>query len=151
MTRHRHCPHCGCEIDGDDDPRSTPQNNRYHALIRKAFAHWPKTYTFQPHNKDHLRKWLEVEAGHFTVKHIEAPEAIDPAILAIFVRSMFRQAEVYVYTEISHRSITMRVPKSTRYSQLGHKAACKLFTEVEEIIGEIVGVTGDQLLKEKAA
>lgn len=148
MRRH-HCPHCGCEID--DERRSSPQHRRYMGLVKAAFEHWPDTHPFKPMTQHHLRKWLEVMAGHRTVKHIQAPTILDPAVTKAFVRSLFREADTFVFMVVSGSEIVLHVPKSIRYSQLGHKAACRLFQEVEAIVQDVIGVTGDQLLNARAA
>jgi hypothetical protein len=148
MTR---CPRCGAE-----PRRSTPQNNRYHALMRAAFHHWPQSHRFQPRNREHLRKWLQVMAGHKVTKRIDAPKGLTVSALKDFVTLLFKNTADHVFATVMYAKSTgepiaveLDISKSTRFEMLGHREACKLFDDISQIIEAETGLKADALLKEE--
>lgn len=150
MTR---CPRCGAE-----PRRSNPQNNRYHALMRAAFHHWPQSHRFQPRNREHLRKWLQVMAGHKVTKRIDAPKGLTVSALKDFVTLLFRDTAEHVFATVMYAKSTgepiaveLDISKSTRFEALPHREACKLFDAVSDIIKAETGLDAGVLLKEGEA
>ena len=143
------CPRCGSE-----ERRSNPQNNRYHALMRAAFHHWPLAHAFQPRNPEHLRKWLQVRAGFKVVKMVSAPKGFTASALRDFVWALFNASSDHVFATVIYHEIThevvgveLHISKSTRFEKLGHRDACRLMNAVEDIIKSELGLEAEQLLK----
>lgn len=146
-----HCPSCGVVIEADPKSRSTPQHNRYWAMVRAAYQHWPETHEFQPATLEQLRKWLQCKAGHYHVQSFELPQTDDPALMA----RMMAFAEALLDTRDGSRFgrwhgtvLSVFVPKSIAFDRLSHKAACQLFDEVAAVIEAEIGIDHETLLKE---
>lgn len=150
MTR---CPRCGAE-----PRRSKPQNSRYHVLMQAAFDHWPQAHAFQPRNREHLRKWLQVQAGHKVVKRIDAPKGLDVQTLKRFVTMLFQQSADHVFATVIYLrstsepiAVELHISKSTRFEELPHREACRLFDDIGNIIKAEIGIDPERLLKEGEA
>lgn len=151
------CPHCGCEIEKAGKPRSPEQHRRFFALIRAAYQQWPESAEFQPDNEEHLRKWLTAAAGYRDGTDIAVPFAEnEPSVtklVSIAVEASVRAAGGYAFVRPDANGGRLRVykPKSIRFGTMGPAEFGKLCDDVSEVIEREIGVSADDLLKEKAA
>lgn len=142
------CAECGCEVTPPKKQRSYPQLQRLHVLCEAAFAHWPSTGEFRPKNKEHLRYFLECEAGHFTVQRTMRLEKADPeAIAPLLAAFMADTKDDQLFIELDGFLVTTKRVGSISYNKLSHADACKLFDEIEAVLHRY-GLDANQLLRE---
>lgn len=151
------CPVCG--HDERKKARSLPQHRRYFAIINAAYSQWPESYLdFQPRSSEHLRKWLQVEAGYGVgvdttlsfpkSRHAEA-KAFVQAIVDL-VRIAYKE-DIFPRINRHTGQIRFYASKSISFCELPHLEACRLFDAVSEIVTAVIGVPAEKLLKENAA
>jgi hypothetical protein len=148
MSHIKLCDHCPTK-----GGRSLPQHRRYFALIKAAHMHWPETHEFQPDNEDHLRKWLQCKAGHYSTTRIEVPSA-DPAIMTLArlaAESAVKAAGGTAWIKPVEHTLIVFTPKSIAFDKLGHKEACRLFDEVAGVLEAEIGIKADDLMREHEA
>ena len=133
--------------------RSLPQHRRYFSLIAAAHHHWPENHDFQPESVDHLRKWLQCKAGHYTTTRIEVPSA-EPAIMRLArlsAEAAIKASGGTAWIKPFDGGVVVFVPISIAFDKLDHRGACKLFDEVAGVIEAEIGIKADHLLKETEA
>jgi hypothetical protein len=152
-STHVFCPHCGAEFEPPKKAeRSYPQLKRFHALIRQAFLHWPDAQTeFRPRNREHLRHWLQKEAGHFeVVKTIVCKEADSPKRLTAVLTAVLNASEDdNLFVEVEGLSVVVKRSVSISYAALAHLSACALFGQIDDVLKSL-GLDPDKLLQEEA-
>lgn len=150
------CPHCGCELGRS---RSGQDHRRLFGLIRQAFMHWPEASPFKPASEEHLRAYLLVRIGHVDITSIPAPEGIEdePLLLQLFRLSVEAAATALQRT---YRHVDIRIgaggaaiitPRSIDYRTVTQKEFGPVRDAIQEVIEAELGVSTEQLLKEKAA
>ena len=143
------CPHCGCEIEPPKKMRSRQQLNRVHALCEAAYQHWPQWAEFRPKSKEHLRYFLEVECGHFTVEQtITITDETTPDTIAWYVSALMKSSRDHtMFVEIDGQCIIVKRVGSIALGKLGHTAACALFADMDDVLHKY-GLNAEQLLRE---
>lgn len=136
------CPHCGSQ------PRSSDDHRRFFALVKAAFEQWPEGGAFTPDNIDHLRAYLLCKAGYRKTTMIETDE---PAATVAAIEAAFRAADTYAFVRPYGDGVAVYSPKSLRFDKTDQKAFNAVRDEVSSIIESVIGVTAEQLLREKAA
>ena len=148
------CPECGAVFapKATVKPRSYPQLKRYFAVIKAAFHHWPESHQFRPKNADHLRYWLEVEAGHFEAAKSIRCESVEPQILTALLTAVMRTSDDdRQFVDVDGQLITVKRALSISYPMLAHLATCKLFEDVDNVIKQELGIEPDELLRQTEA
>jgi len=147
------CPDCGSVFRGPKKrgkQRSAPQHRRTFGLIAKAFANWPEQYEFQPRDAEHLRAWLLVQAGYADVPQTIRCDDENAIRVAGVVRAAFQAAQSNAFVETKGNRVLIVTPKSMSFDKLPHLHACVIMQAIDELIEDIVGVSCDQLLRERA-
>lgn len=149
-----HCPNCGTVIEtgrGDRDKlRSYPQLQRYQALCREVYHHWPEDgfSVFHPKSERHMRKFLEWRAGHFTVTKTFRVQSVPADKLAALLTAVLATGDDEVtFFDVNADQITVMRADSVSYVELDHYAATKLFCEVDAVL-ESFGMNAAKLLHE---
>lgn len=145
------CPECGAVFDlkTKGKARSYPQLKRFHAVIKAAFHHWPTEHRFKPKNQDHLRAWLEVEAGHFEVVKTIRCETVEASHLTALLTAIMRSCDDdKIFVEAEGNVVTVKRALSISYAMLAHLSACALFDQIDHVIKTEIGIDTDTLLKE---
>ena len=143
------CPECGAVLSKPEKPsRSYQQLKRVHALCQAAFMHWPEDHPFRPRNKDHLRYWLEMEAGHYQVVMQKSLRNADPEYIEDLLRGVLKSCEDNkLFIDIDGTLLTVKRVGSIAYDALSHADACRLFTELDAVL-HLHGMDGATLLRE---
>lgn len=128
--------------------RSSDDHRRFFALVNAAFTHWPEQHDFKPDNAEHLRAWLLCKAGYRKTTMIETDE---PAATVAAIEAAFRAADTYAFVRPYGDGVAVYSPKSLRFDKTDQKAFNAVRDEVSSIIESVIGVTAEQLLREKAA
>lgn len=133
------CPHCS---------RSSEDHRRFFGLVKAAFDQWPETHEFQPDNAEHLRAYLLCRVGHRKTTVIETEE---PASAVLVVEAAFKAAGSYAFVRPYGAGLAVYAPRSLSWDKLDQKKFNPIRDEVSAVIESVIGVSADQLLKEKAA
>lgn len=144
-----HCPACGFVLDDAKGlPRSVPQLRRYFAMIRAAYHHWPERHERQFASEDECRKWLQMKAGHREIGATIPLTGMSKERAMLLAEAAIRAAGSYAVPVIHGDTLAIWRPKSIAFSKLGHKAACRLFDDVADVIRAETGIDPDELLRE---
>jgi len=118
-------------------------------MIKAAYEHWPEWHSFKPMSAEILRGWLYVEAGYAST--VELPDASDVTVRAVEAAKKVLNPNVYHRMVETPYGLNLVGPRSIS------KGSCKkaefraVQDKVAAIIGAVVGVSAEQLVKEKAA
>lgn len=146
------CPDCGSVFDlaPRGKPRSGPQLRRFMSVCQAAFAHWPHNHEFKPKDWQHLRYWLEMQAGYYHVVKTIRCNSVHPQYLAPLLEAVIRTSDDdRQFIEIDGDTVVVKRTDSIAYRKLPHHSACALFSDVDEVIHKELGVHPDKLLKEE--
>lgn len=139
--------------------RSKKQHGRLFVVVEEAFKHWSKTHDFQPRNDDHLRYWLEKEAGLFDVPVTYRPDYFTADQIEILLTGLLRSiagvnrklgiVRDAVFIEEDERgSIVVKVTRSIAWLALSQDDFNKLSSDVYEVLA-VHGFDHNQLLEQK--
>jgi hypothetical protein len=143
------CPHCGGSLESG---RSSPDHRRFFALIQAAFHQWPHDAEFTPDNSEHLRAWLICKAGYREATFIDLPEGGTEGMQRLFMLSIenaVKAADGLGFVVPYKNGVAVIKPKSIAWSKLGQREFGQLRDAVTDIIEAEVGVSADQLLRER--
>lgn len=147
-----HCPECGTIIEQQKGaPRSVPQLRRYFAMIRAIFHHWPESHERQFASEEECRKWLQMKAGHREIGASIPLTGMSKERAVLLAEAAIRAAGSYAVPVIHGDTLVIWRPKSIAFDKLSHKAACRLFDDVSEVIRVETGIDPDELMKEQEA
>lgn len=137
------CPHCGAEHV--ERLRSSPQHNRYFALVAAAFAQWPESEDEQWADVTDFRKWIEMQAG-WRDRVAEIPiVGVKPTVLVPMVAMAMRAARTYC--RVTEHKGKLIVWAARSVADMQHQEFNLLASRVEEIIVTKLNVpSGDVLL-----
>ena len=152
------CPHCGCESEHDVSleirrkKRSLAQNGRFHAIIAAAFHHWPESHWFRPHNEQHLRYWLENQAGNYEVELTFDPSLadVDPDKQLGIIRHVIgpnQDHKFFVDRDESGMLVAKRV-RSIAFDRMAQAEFNRVKNDVMEVIEIETGLAPERMLKE---
>lgn len=149
----RHCHECGAvQMEEPKHNRSTPQLRRFYAIIRAAYLNWPEQPPsgFRPQNEEHLRRWLEMRAGLFTVTKQARITSTDPDKLYALMSEFFKHSkDTTLFNELDGNLLIQKQVKSIAYEAIKESAEfSRLKDAICEIIEIEVGVAAEKLLRE---
>lgn len=145
------CPHCGVVLTKH---RSTPDHNRFFALVHAAFKHWPETNDYQPESAEKLRAWLICKAGWKNSTPIFLPEDATDHMRVLFrlgIEAAIRAAKGEAFVTPYKDSVAVHTPKSIAFTEMNQREFGALRTAVEDVIKAETGLDADQLLHEQPA
>ena len=149
------CPECGAVLDRP--ARSSRHHRRLFGLITAAFHNWPENCEFQPESAEHLRAWLLVKAGHRETREIPVTFLEEYPILTpltrLTIEAVLREAGPFpvINPNASAGTLSITWSKSIAWSELDQRKFSPIAEAVEQTIEQELGVTAEQLLREKAA
>ena len=154
MPKLNQCPSCGADLHDGKVPRSLEQHRRFFKLCTVAFHHWPEGHEQQFDSAEHCRKWLQMKAGWREIgAHVFLGDRMDSESAKLLARAAISATEGYAVPKVKSNDLYIWRPKSIAFNKMGHEEFCKLNNAVDEVIYEVFGITGDELLEqtEKAA
>lgn len=132
------CPH---------KSRSVPDHRRLYALIKAAYEHWPDTAAFKPANSEHLRSWLICAAGpDFRRVNTFDVSGVDDATRALIVDVM---RDDNTHGGLRGDILYKVQPVSMKFERMNQRDFAAMREGIEEVIENTLGVTCDELLREK--
>lgn len=133
--RHRHCPHCGCELV---KPRYPKYHRFFFAVMQAAFENWPETHPLKPRNSEVLRGMLMVEVGEYdAVGNGYRPGSDNVMKLLDFIDMAIHAGRLAGYAKLAVRddgTAEARYPRSIAWDQMDQKE----FGPIAEKIFELV-------------
>jgi len=150
MTTSHTCPHCGGIFeDAKAHKRSTPQHRRFMAICRAAYFSWPDTHEFRPISEQHLRYYLEMRAGNFSITKQARIESTDPHKLYALMSAFMRHSEDHtLFVELDGNLLIQKKVGSVSYEAMGPTEFGRLKDAVCEIIEAEIGIAAEKLLSE---
>lgn len=145
------CPHCGVVLEQPKTKaRSSPQHRRFFALCAAAFASWPEGHNqFRPKNAEHLRHWLTMRAGKFTIKQTARIESTDPdKLYALFCAFLRHSDDDNLFLDLDGNLLVEMKADSISYDNMDQAAFNELSNTVAEIVEAEIGVSAEKLLRE---
>lgn len=144
------CPDCGSLREmAPDKPRSTRQHRRFFAVLNQVYLNWSHRHEFQPKSVDHLRYWLEVQAGHYKIVRTIQVQSVNPVALeALLVAVLLSSDSEDTFVELEGTQITVKRSLSISYHKLGHLSACALFNDIDAVIARETHTNIGQFLRE---
>lgn len=144
----KHCPCCGCDVTGNDKPRSLAQLKRYFAMIRAAFHHWPESAEVQFSSDDECRKHLQMRAGWREVGARIPLVGVNPEAAKMLVAAAIAGAKAHAWPVVHKSELIVWVPRSISFHSMGPQEFGMLSDAVEAVIRDMTGIDPDKLLKE---
>lgn len=148
MPKRDHCPECGATLHDGHKPRSLEQHKRHFAIARASYMHWPESEDFQPDSEEHMRKHLEMRAGWRVVGASVPLTDVPEGEAVMLAKAAILGAGAYAHPVIHKGSLVVWRPKSIAFSKMPHEEFCALNNAVDEVIHEVFGISGDELLQE---
>lgn len=124
-------------------------------MIGAAFDQWPEGHECKPDDAEYLRKWLLCKAGYREVTEIATPQFEgEPAVarlLALAMEAAIRAADGigFVRPAADGSRVAVYKAKSIAWDKLDQAQFNEIRSRVEAIIEQVIGVSGDELLKNK--
>lgn len=155
------CPHCGCLVDDTPDDGSPYARNIAHlraffAEVAAVTASWRNFALFDPAgNRDVMRGWLLIEAGHCDISDIRLPiaQATNPEALASFMTAAMEASKrTKRYSRISERAgfFCLLTARSIATKNLGEIEFRALHARIHDVL-EREGFDVDALQREGRA
>lgn len=144
----KHCPSCGCDITGNDKPRSLPQLRRFFGMIRATYHHWPETCEQQFGSDEELRKHLTMRAGWRDIAARIPLVGVQPDITKMIVRQAFAAAGTHAWPVVHRNELVIWVPRSIAFHNMGPQEFGQLSDAVAVVIKDMTGLDAETLLRE---
>lgn len=144
----KRCPCCGCDITGNDKPRSLPQLRRFFAMIRSAYHHWPETSEQQFSSDEGLRKYLTMRAGWRDVAARIPLVGVNTDITKMIVTQAFKAAGTHAWPVIHKSELVIWVPRSISFHSMGPLEFGQLSDAVAVVIKDMTGLDVEQAMRE---
>ncbi len=144
----RRCACCGCDISGNDKPRSLPQLRRFFAMIRAAYHHWPETSEKQFSSDEELRKHLTMRAGWRDVAARIPLVGVNSDITKMIVAQAFKAAGTHAWPVVHKSELVIWVPRSIAFHSMGPQEFGQLSDAVAVVIKDMTGLDVEQMLRE---
>ena len=147
------CPFCAStfDLDASSNPRSSAQHRRFFGLVRAAYHHWPESHETQFADEHDCRRWLTMKAG-FRNLVLQMPiTGAKPDVIGGIVGAALKAADAHAMASIYKGQLVVWTPKSIRFDRMSHMEFCTLNNAVEDVIKDVFGITGDELLEQHKA
>ena len=144
----KRCVCCGCDITGNDKPRSLPQLRRYFAMIRAAFHHWPETSEVQFSSEDEARKWLTMRAGWREVGARIPLVGVKPEAAKMLVAAAISGAKAHAWPVVHKNELIVWIPRSIAFHSMGPQEFGQLSDAVAVVIKDMTGMDSEVLMRE---
>lgn len=144
----KHCPSCGCDITGNDKPRSLPQMRRYYAMIRAAYSHWPETSDVQFSSDEECRKHLQMRAGWRDVGARIPLVGVNPEAAKMLVSAAIAGAKAHAWPVVYRSELVVWIPRSIAFHAMGPQEFGQLSDAVAVVIRDMTGLDAETLLRE---
>jgi len=147
------CPECGCILD---DVRSLPHHRAFFAYVRDAFRSWPAGREPNPVSPEHLRSWLEIEAGHAMIRPYHFSTRAMAAAAAEFAKAEMAadrlEGRYSILRELPDaKGFEIVRPTSIKWEKVGQAKFNELSNKVSDIVKEVIGISFDEWKEKRPA
>lgn len=147
MAKPSSCPHCGADLHDGHKPRSLEQHRRFFKLCAAVYDNWPESHDVQFSDREHARKWLQMKAGWRIVGASVPLTDVAPDEAVMLAKAAILGAGAYAQPVIHNSHLVVWRPKSIAFNKMPHEEFCALNNAVDEVIHEVFGISGDELLQ----
>lgn len=144
----KRCPCCGCDVTGNEKPRSLPQLKRYFAMVRAAFHHWPATSEIQFAGDEECRKHLQMRAGWREVGARIPLCGVNPELTKMVVQQALSGAKAHAWPVVHNTELIIWIPRSISFHAMGPQEFGQLSDAVAVVIHDMTGLDVDQMMHE---
>lgn len=142
------CPACDYEWHDNGKPRSLEQHRRFFGIVRAAFQHWPDQHEQTFSTEDECRAWLIMKAGWRETVLRMPMQGVKPDLAALIATTALRSAGSNAVAVAHKGQLCVLKPKSVKWSSMKHMEFVALNQAVEDVIKDVFGITGDELLEQ---
>lgn len=136
------CPECGCILR---NKRSLQLHRYYFVTITNAFRNWPENHDFKPDSIEHLRAWLQCEAGHRDIieerlfgTKVDQVQMLRFSTAVQAIRMKNRTDFVFFSGRERPLSIIAAVPRSIAFHEISDDHFRPISEAVFDIIDEVI-------------
>lgn len=144
----RKCACCGCDVTGNDKPRSLPQLRRYFAMIRATYHHWPETADVQFSTEDECRKHLQMKAGWREVGARIPLVGVNPEAAKMLVAAAIAGAKAHAWPVVHKGELIVWIPRSIAFHNMGPQEFGQMSDAVAAVVKDMTGLEVETLMKE---
>jgi hypothetical protein len=144
------CPSCEATFDLNTigKPRSPEQHRRFWGLMKAAYDQWPEAHEEQFSTVNDLRLWMTMKAGWRDLASKTSIVGLKPELLVPVVQAAIKAAGNNARVTSYRGQLCVWTPKSIRFDRMRHQEFVALNQAVEDVIKDVFGVTGDELLEQ---
>lgn len=142
------CPSCGCDITGNDKPRSLPQLRRYFSMIRAAYHHWPETSDVTFSSEEECRKHLQMRAGWREVGARIPLVGVKPEAAKMLAAAAIAGAKAHAWPVVHKSELIVWIPRSIAFHSMGPQEFGQLSDAVSVVIQDMTGMDAETLMRE---
>lgn len=118
-------------------------------MLEQAFLNWPEDADFQPDNREHLRAYLTVKAGHREILGERLQHNVgDPLRMVDFIGRVLtrvRDRGGYAFAVEHNEAIVVMLPRSIDWDTLDQQEFSPIATAIYAIIEQILKVSIEEL------
>lgn len=145
------CPSCGCDITGNDKPRSLPQLRRYFSMIRAAYHHWPETSDVTFSSEEECRKHLQMRAGWREVGARIPLVGVKPEAAKMLAAAAIAGAKAHAWPVVHKGELIIWIPRSIAFHNMGPQEFGQLSDAVSVVIKDMTGHDVEAMMRESEA
>ena len=145
------CPSCGCDITGNDKPRSLPQLRRYFSMIRAAYHHWPETSDVTFSSEEECRKHLQMRAGWREVGARIPLVGVKPEAAKMLAAAAIAGAKAHAWPVVHKSELIVWIPRSIAFHSMGPQEFGQLSDAVSVVIQDMTGHDVEAMMRESEA
>lgn len=123
--------------------RSKKSHDHFFVLVDEAWSSLPESYDGRWATPDHLRKWALIKAGYRDERTLVCSSKAEALRLAAFVK----QFDEYAVVTVREAVVTAYTARSQSLKAMGKTDFQESKTRVLEILGEMIGVTQQELAR----
>lgn len=144
------CPNCEATFDLHKigKPRSPEQHRRFWGLMKAAFEQWPEAHEEQFATVNALRLWVTMKAGWRDMASKTSIVGMKPDSLVAVVQGALMAAGANARAQAHKGQLVIWTPKSIRFDKMSHMEFVALNQAVEDVLKDVFGITGDELLEQ---
>lgn len=129
----------------EEEGRSEVSHKHEFAWLRTAWKNLPHTLAHSFPTTEHLRKRALIEAGYFREQIVD----VGTNAAALRVASTFRARDEFLLVLVEGPIVVIREAKSQNHRSMGKREFQESKTAIMEIVANLIGVTPQQLDRER--
>jgi hypothetical protein len=133
----------------EERDRSAESHDHYMACVQKVWENLPEGLPYKWADVTDMRRWALVQAGYFDEVRIPCEDVQIAGAVALKMKKMLRAIDKYAQIDVREDfTLIIWVARSQSYSAMTRKEFETSKEAVLRLLGEIIGITPEQLLEE---